>query len=378
MSTTLITLLLISTSLCLQETSTPTIYIAGDSTVKTYADDQFIAGWGQYLSYFLSSDVPVVNAAQGGRSSRSFINENRLYAIENDPYKFGENGGNPIMSTIKKGDYLFFQFGHNDDSSYLPKSYRTLVDRMVPVGTAVNGVYPTTEGIKSKTNVLPKDYTDYATEAEKVEALAMIAKYGDEYYVYDKEKGTYKWYLKEYIRLAREKGAIPVIVTPVTRKVMKNGKIVGGAGHFGENFAYVEAARQLAKEENCLLVDLFDKTVKMHEIIQEYYADYLHALIPGTLTGEWPDGFENAFNNEKAGCTGLDGTHYNKFGAFITAAFVAETILSERDLKLSNGEMWSFVDKVVNEPKSVIENPGIPESSLQSVYALFNYINFQN
>ena len=108
MSTTLITLLLISTSLCLQETSTPTIYIAGDSTVKTYADDQFIAGWGQYLSYFLSSDVPVVNAAQGGRSSRSFINENRLYAIENDPYKFGENGGNPIMSTIKKGDYLFF------------------------------------------------------------------------------------------------------------------------------------------------------------------------------------------------------------------------------------------------------------------------------
>ena len=367
----------ITSTLCLKESSNPTIYIAGDSTVKTYADNQFTAGWGQYLSYFLDAEIPVINAAQGGRSSRSFINENRLYAVENDPYKFGENNGKPIMSTIQKGDYLFFQFGHNDDASYLPKSYRTLVDRMVPVGTPVDGVYPTTEGIKSKTNVLPKDYTDYATDAEQVEALAMIAKYGDEYYVYDPEKGTYKWYLREYIRLAREKGAIPVIVTPVTRKVMKNGKIVGGAGHFGENFAYVEAARQLAKEENCLLVDLFDKTVKMHEIIQENYVSYLHSLSPATLTGDWPEGFENAFNNKTAGCTGVDRTHYNKFGAFMAAAFVADTILSEKDKILSNGEQWTFKDKVMTQPRVFVEAPGIPNTSLQSVYALFNYVNFQ-
>ena len=31
----------------------PTIYLAGDSTVKTYNDDQYIGGWGQYLDLFL-------------------------------------------------------------------------------------------------------------------------------------------------------------------------------------------------------------------------------------------------------------------------------------------------------------------------------------
>ena len=373
----LLILLLSTLTICLQESSNHTIYLAGDSTVKTYKDNQFIAGWGQYLPYFLDDKIPVVNAAQGGRSSRSFINENRLYAIEGDPYTFAQNNGKPIMSTIKKGDFLFIQFGHNDDSTILPTTYRTLVDRMVPVGTPVNGVFPITEGIKGKTNVLPKDYTDLATDAEEIETLALIANYGDTYYMYDTEKGTFKWYLREYIKLAREKGAIPVIVTPVSRNMMKNGKIIDGDGHFGENFAYVEAAKQLAEEENCLLVDLFDKTVKMHEIIQEEYAEYLHSILPGTLTGDWPDAFVKTFKNESAGCTGVDNTHYNKFGAFITAAFVAETILSEKDKVLSNGEQWTFKDHVKSIPKVSIAAPGIPESSEQSIYALFNYINFQ-
>ena len=35
---------------------TPTIYLAGDSTVKTYNDSQFIGGWGQYLDLFLEHE----------------------------------------------------------------------------------------------------------------------------------------------------------------------------------------------------------------------------------------------------------------------------------------------------------------------------------
>ena len=38
---------------------TPTIYLAGDSTVKTYEDDQYIAGWGQYLGMFLNENVNI-------------------------------------------------------------------------------------------------------------------------------------------------------------------------------------------------------------------------------------------------------------------------------------------------------------------------------
>ena len=52
------------------------IFLAGDSTVKTYKDAQFIGGWGQFLDLFLD-DLEVINCANGGRSSRSVINEGR-------------------------------------------------------------------------------------------------------------------------------------------------------------------------------------------------------------------------------------------------------------------------------------------------------------
>lgn len=35
----------------------PTIYLAGDSTVKTYNDNQYIGGWGQFLDDFLSDEI---------------------------------------------------------------------------------------------------------------------------------------------------------------------------------------------------------------------------------------------------------------------------------------------------------------------------------
>ena len=71
-----------TSSTVIDDTSkTPTIYLAGDSTVKTYNDDQYIGGWGQFFDLYLDDSITVVNCAQGGRSSRSFINEGRLYDI---------------------------------------------------------------------------------------------------------------------------------------------------------------------------------------------------------------------------------------------------------------------------------------------------------
>ena len=84
---------------------TPTIYLAGDSTVQSYADMQYIAGWGQYLDLFLDENINVVNAARGGRSSRSFINEDRLFTnTDGSKYSFSENGGKSIEECIKEGD----------------------------------------------------------------------------------------------------------------------------------------------------------------------------------------------------------------------------------------------------------------------------------
>ena len=323
---------------------TPTIFLAGDSTVKTYEDNQYIGGWGQFLGLFLSDEIIVKNAAHGGRSSRSFINEGRLYDIPGSSYSFSQNGGNSIGDEIQAGDYLFIQFGHNDDNTKAASSYSTMYDRMVPLGEPdANGIYPVIPAEKTSTAALPEEYTSKATDAEEKAALAEIAKYGSEYYAYG--SGTYKWYLKQYIDFARENGAIPVLVTPVARVKFSGSEIIGGAGLHGENFAYVEAVRQLAEEEDCLLIDLFADSKTLLETATSTYANYLMALKPNELTGTWPLGYDSAYGNVDAGYTGIEATHYNKYGAYLQAAFVAEHILSDKDI-------FSFADKVLTTPES--------------------------
>lgn len=79
-----------------------TIFLAGDSTVSTYADtasptDQ--AGWGQMLHQLLTEKAKVDNRAIGGRTARRFIDEGAL---------------DKIWSDAEPGDSLFVQFGTND------------------------------------------------------------------------------------------------------------------------------------------------------------------------------------------------------------------------------------------------------------------------
>ncbi len=119
-----------------------TIYLAGDSTVATYPKSLSPrSGWGQELTHMFDDQIIVSNQAKSGRSSKSFIDEGRLKWI---------------LNHIKKGDYLFIQFGHND---------------------------------------------------EKIEDLNR----------YTSPSTTYKSYLTQYIDGARKKGAIPILVTPVER-----------------------------------------------------------------------------------------------------------------------------------------------------------------
>ena len=349
----------------------PVIFLAGDSTVKTYEDGQYIAGWGQYLSLFLSDEIIVKNAAHGGRSSRSFINEGRLYDIEGSNYTFSQNGGNSIGDEIQAGDYLFIQFGHNDDASKL-SNYTTIYDRMVPLGTPdANGIYPTTPAEKVATTYLPEEYTSRATDSDEAKALAELAKYGSEYYAYG--SGTYKWYLKQYIDFARSVGATPVLVTPVARvKFNSSGEIIGGAGLHGENFAYVEAVRQLAKEEDCLLIDLFADSKTMLEAATSSYANFLMALKPNELKGLWPVDYDATYGNTEAGYTGIEATHYNKYGAFLQAAFIAEHILADV-------ESYSFADHLLTSPETYIDPSNlIGKNTVAKLEALLKTVNVTN
>ena len=79
-----------------------TIFMIGDSTManKDLKGGNTERGWGEMLPGFLSSKFQVDNHAQNGRSTRSFINEGRWSVV---------------LSKIKKGDYVFIQFGHNDE-----------------------------------------------------------------------------------------------------------------------------------------------------------------------------------------------------------------------------------------------------------------------
>ncbi|MEK4053890.1 rhamnogalacturonan acetylesterase [Paenibacillus sp. FSL F4-0087] len=121
---------------------TMTVFLAGDSTVTDQPESGYpYCGWGQLLPAQFKHDVAVDNHAQSGRSSRSFINEGRLDAI---------------LEKMKPEDFLFIQFGHNDE----------------------------------------KPDPDRGTEPFT----------------------TYKEYLKKYIDAAREAKARPVLVTPVHRR----------------------------------------------------------------------------------------------------------------------------------------------------------------
>jgi len=78
-----------------------TVFICGDSTAQTYTEKAAPqGGWGQCIGEFLPG-AEVVNAAMGGRSTKSFISEGRLQRVE---------------AQLKQGDLMLIQFTHNDAS----------------------------------------------------------------------------------------------------------------------------------------------------------------------------------------------------------------------------------------------------------------------
>lgn len=79
-----------------------TVFLVGDSTVADYKLPDPRNGWGQAIGSHFSPDVELRNFAIPGRSSRSFIEE---------------GAWEPVRAAIRPGDYVFIQFGHNDEKS---------------------------------------------------------------------------------------------------------------------------------------------------------------------------------------------------------------------------------------------------------------------
>ncbi len=76
-----------------------TLFLAGNSTVVDQVAEPFTA-WGQMIPrFFEPHKIAIANHAESGESLKSFVSENRL---------------EKVFSLMKKGDYLFIEFAHND------------------------------------------------------------------------------------------------------------------------------------------------------------------------------------------------------------------------------------------------------------------------
>ncbi len=248
------------------------IYIMGDSTAVAYGDDNTIGGWGEYLVNYFNNNVEIINKAEGGRSARSYLNQGRL---------------REVYEQVGAGDYVFIQFGTNDQRT----DENAFMEHAVMLGEPdSSGKYPIIPGIKTKTPQYIYDFyknTDYP--------------YGDTFYPY--ESGTFKWYMLQHVQEIKKTGATPVLLTPMCRIFFDSeGKITP---HFGEKDGYIEAIRQLAEEEDIVCIDMYDITKSLYESY-------------GVMTTQ-------GLHNIKSDGT-VDLTHYNKFGANLIASKMADAI----------------------------------------------------
>lgn len=253
------------------------VFLVGDSTVKDYSAGainnsgaaRVEGSWGEFFQeFFNEKQVQVYDYAEGGRSSRTFINN------------FAINGKNDwiadIESKLQPGDYMFIQFGHNDCSE-------TYADRYVPLGTPdANGIYPITEPTDGKNGMTVEG------------------------------SGSFKYYLNQYIEIARKHDAIPVLVTPVARMYFNSDGTIkphhcttGGT----EN-TYCIAMEQLGAEKNVQVIDLYTYSAGLYE--QAYKDDTAASAGTSSVASRL-----FAFGEK---------THHSKMGGFILAAQMAKFV----------------------------------------------------
>ena len=209
------------------------IYMIGDSTMadKPLADNPE-RGWGQLFPQFFTNEVQIKNHAVNGRSTKSFIKEGRW---------------DSVLKNLQKDDWVFIQFGHNDEKI--------------------------------------EDSNRYAAP-----------------------QTAYKQNLTRFVTEAREKGARPILVTPVMRrKFDANGKFVDQHGE------YPAVVRKLAAELNVPLIDLHKSSQSIIEA---------HGIEGSKKLFLWIDQkhFKAAPDGKK------DDTHFSEYGAAIMASAVCDEL----------------------------------------------------
>lgn len=174
----------------------PNLWIVGDSTVRNGQGDGANGQWGwgdEIAPYFNTSRINVVNRAVGGRSSRTYF----------------QFHWPTVLAMMKRGDFVLMQFGHNDSGPLDDKA-------------RARGTLP---GNSEETRTIDNPIT------RRTEVVH-----------------TYGWYLRQMIEQAKQKGARPIVLSLVPRKVWDNGKI--------HREDYVTWAKEAAEQEHVPFVGL--------------------------------------------------------------------------------------------------------------------------
>ena len=216
-----------------REKGKPVVWFTGDSTVKnTDKDKNGMWGLGsQAYTVFDKNKITCYNAAQGGRSTRTYLNEGRW---------------DKVYNALQPGDYVFIQFGHND----------------------IGGIN---------------------TDKER----GVIPGASDTCHVYKSAKdGTYElvysfgWYLKKFIDDVREKGATPILVSLTPRNEWSNGKIERRNDTYGKWYRDVvsQTGVEFVDLHN-IMADYLDKKCGCKAKADKYYNhDHTHSSLLGAKT----------------------------------------------------------------------------------------------
>ncbi len=185
----------------------PALYLIGDSTVRNGRDDgqDQLWGWGRPLeAYFDTAQVRVENRALGGRSSRTFQTQG-LWAA--------------VRDSLKPGDFVMMQFGHNDDGP-------------INTGRARGTLKGTGEEIE-------ETVMDTTGKTETVH--------------------TYGWYMRRMIRETTAKGAAAIVLSPVPRDSWEEGKVKRIDKTYGL------WAGETARSEGAFFIDLNELVARRYE-----------------------------------------------------------------------------------------------------------------
>ena len=216
-----------------REKGKPVVWFTGDSTVKnTDKDKNGMWGLGsQAYTVFDKNKITCYNAAQAGRSTRTYLNEGRW---------------DKVYNALQPGDYVFIQFGHND----------------------IGGIN---------------------TDKER----GVIPGASDTCHVYKSAKdGTYElvysfgWYLKKFIDDVREKGATPILVSLTPRNEWSNGKIERRNDTYGKWYRDVvsQTGVEFVDLHN-IMADYLDKKCGCKAKADKYYNhDHTHSSLLGAKT----------------------------------------------------------------------------------------------